>query len=75
MEFRFLAFTDLHHEPQVFAHDAVSSLGAVMECGAACGATFAVQLGDFLHTPEKNRSLEDVFHSGSLPVRDVFRQP
>ena len=72
MEFKFLAFTDLHYEPQVFAHDAASFLKTVMRRGETCGAAFAVQLGDFLHTPEKNRFLADVFHGGVLPVRDVF---
>ena len=50
MAFTFLAFTDLHHEPQVFPHDAPRFLDEILKRGIDARAAFAVQLGDFLHT-------------------------
>ena len=72
MQTKFLALTDLHHEPQVFAHDASAHLEHIMKRAADEEVAFAIQIGDFLHTPALNRSLADVFGGSSIPVHHVF---
>ena len=72
MAFTFLAFTDLHHEPQVFPHDAPRFLDEILKRGIDARADFAVQLGDFLHTPRLNGGLADVFNDAPIPAYNVF---
>jgi len=72
MSLTFLAFTDLHHAPQFFAHDAVSHLNTIMKRATEAKASFAVQLGDFLHMPEQNRALADTYNDAAIPVYNVF---
>ena len=72
MALTFLAFTDLHHEPQVFPHDAAAFLRTITGRAAAAGADFMVQLGDFLHSPRVNGALADVYARSGLPAYNVF---
>ena len=61
MAVSFLVFADLHHEPKVFPHDAKRFLNEIIARGINAKVSFMVQLGDFLHTPQENRALADVF--------------
>ena len=72
MSLRFLAFTDLHHEPAVFPHDAPAFLRSILSRGEAAGASFAIQLGDFLHTLPQNGWLADEYAEAKLPTYNVF---
>ena len=72
MSLRFLAFTDLHHEPSVFPHDAPAFLRSILSRGEAAGASFAIQLGDFLHTLPQNGWLADEYAEAKLPTYNVF---
>lgn len=54
MSLRFLAFTDLHHEPESFPHDAPAFMRQMLSRGVDQGAAFAIQLGDFLHNLPTN---------------------
>ncbi len=69
---RFLSFTDLHHQPQVFVHDSASYLRSVMERAVRERASFIVQLGDLLHAPKRNGRLADVYNDFSIPTYNVF---
>ncbi|MBQ7922341.1 MAG: metallophosphoesterase [Clostridia bacterium] len=69
---KFLAFSDLHHEPQVFPHDAESYLQQILNRADAEEVSFVVQLGDFLHTPEFNSALADIYADHPLPTYNVF---
>jgi len=68
----FLAFSDLHHEPQVFPHDAPAFLDTILKRAVDSQAAFVIQLGDFLHTPALNRDLSDVYNHFSLPTYNVL---
>jgi len=72
MSLTFLAFADLHHEPQVFPHDAPAFLDTILQRAVDSHASFVIQLGDFLHTPAKNRELAAVYNRFSLPTYNVF---
>lgn len=72
MAISFLAFADLHHEPKVFPHDAKLFLEEIIARGINAKVSFGVQLGDFLHTPQENRSLSDVFAEAPFPTCNVF---
>lgn len=68
----FLAFTDLHHEPKVFPHDANAYLQQILRRAEDENVSFVIQLGDLLHTPELNSSLCDVYKEHSQPTYCVF---
>ena len=72
MTMRFLAFSDLHHESDVFSHDAPSFLRAILLRGKEAGAAFAIQLGDFLHNLPKNGWLADEYAAADMPTYSVF---
>ena len=72
MSLTFLVFTDLHHEPQVFPHDAGKFLSAITARAETENAAFMIQLGDFLHTPENNRSLADVYAESKIETFSAF---
>ena len=72
MSLTFLAFADLHHEPQVFPHDAPAFLEIILQRATDSHAAFVIQMGDFLHTPAMNRGLADVYNRFSLPTYNVF---
>jgi len=71
MSITFLALADLHHEPQVFPHDAQAFLNIMFERAKETQSAFMVQLGDFLHTPKLNGALADVYADLSLPTYNV----
>jgi len=68
----FLAFTDLHHEPLVFPHDAPAYLDKILGRAEAEKVSFVIHLGDFLHTPELNAGLADTYAAHPLPTYSVF---
>ena len=72
MAVSFLVFADLHHEPKVFPHDAKRFLDEIIARGINTKVSFMVQLGDFLHTPQENRALADVFAEAPIPAYNVF---
>ena len=72
MSLTFLAFTDLHHEPQVFPHDAPAFLESIRQRAVDSHAAFAIQLGDFLHTPALNGTLADTYAAFPIPTYNVF---
>lgn len=72
MSLRFLAFTDLHHEPSVFPHDAPAFLRSILSRGKEAGASFAIQLGDFLHTLPENGWLADEYAEADMATYNVF---
>ena len=72
MAVSFLVFADLHHEPKVFPHDAKRFLDEIIARGINAKVSFMVQLGDFLHTPQENRALADVFAEAPIPAYNVF---
>ncbi|MBQ7921210.1 MAG: metallophosphoesterase [Clostridia bacterium] len=69
---KFLAFTDLHHEPQVSPHDAEAYLQQILNRADAEEVSFVIQLGDLLHTPELNSALGDMYVSHPLPTYSAF---
>ena len=72
MTLRFLAFTDLHHECTVFPHDAPGFMRRILSRGRDGGASFAIQLGDFLHNLPENGWLADEYAEADLPTYNVF---
>lgn len=72
MSLTFLAFADLHHEPQTFPHDAPAFLDSILQRAVDAHAAFVIQLGDFLHTPALNRGLADVYADFRLPTYNVL---
>lgn len=47
MSLTFLAFADLHHEPQVFPHDAPAFLEIILQRATDSHAAFVIQMGTF----------------------------
>jgi hypothetical protein len=72
MSLRFLAFTDLHHEPATFLHDAPAFMRTILARGREAGASFAIQLGDFLRNLPENGWLADEYAEEALPTYNVF---
>lgn len=72
MTLQFLALTDLHHQPEVFPHDAPAFLRKILARGKDAGASFAIQLGDFLHDLPPNGWLADEYAAADLPTYNVF---
>lgn len=72
MTVRFLAFADLHHEPESFPHDAPAFLRRMLARGKDAEASFAIQLGDFLHNLPTNGWLADEYAEADLPTYNVF---
>ncbi len=72
MPLTFLVFTDLHHEPQVFPHNASSFLDIILQRAIDTHVSFVIQLGDLLHTPILNRDLADIYNGFSLPTYNVL---
>ena len=72
MSLTFLAFTDLHHEPQVFPHNAPVFLEKIRRRAIDANAAFVIQLGDFLHTPSINSSLADTYADFPMPIYNAF---
>ncbi len=72
MALRFLAFTDLHHEPETFPHDAPAFMRRILARGKDAAASFAIQLGDFLHNLPINGWLADEYAEAELPTYNVF---
>ena len=72
MSLKFLALTDLHHEPKVFPHNAPAFLDTILQRAVDSQAAFVIQLGDFLHTPAENITLADTYADFPLPTYNVF---
>lgn len=72
MTLQFLALTDLHHQPEVFPHDAPAFLRKILARGKDAGASFAIQLGDFLHDLPPNGWLADEYAEADLPTYSAF---
>lgn len=72
MSLRFLAFSDLHHEVATFPHDAPAFLREILRRGREEEASFAIQLGDFLHNLPENGWLADEYAEAELPTYSAF---
>ena len=68
----FLVFTDLHHEPQVFPHDAPSYLRQILQRAESDDVSFVMQIGDLLHTPSINSALADDYANFHKPTYSAF---
>ena len=72
MPLTFLAFTDLHHSPQTFPHNAAAFLNTILQRAENSRVDFVIQLGDLLHTPSQNQELASIYNSFSLPTYNVL---
>jgi len=68
MSVKFLAFTDLHHAPELWGHDAPAFLDAILQRAQAENADFIVHTGDFLHNPARNSALAQVYRNAPIPT-------
>ncbi len=72
MPLTFLAFTDLHHNPQSFLHNAEEFLDVILQRSVDCRASFVIQLGDLLQNPAQNEALASRYNHFSLPTYNVL---
>ena len=65
---KFLVFTDLHFSRLMVSADADIRLAKILERAKSENVGFIMQLGDFLHEPDENRWLADIYWGCRIPA-------